>query len=115
MSLHIVILGLTLLLALGLFMFGWLTEQKAFFIGSFIIIMLSGVFIQAEQGILLGHQVEIVDSDTGLISYTNIEYPTSNPGVNLFSWVLVLLGGVLTAFSGISFVFSSPTNNPYHY
>ena len=114
MSLHIVLLGLVLLLALGFFVFGWLTESKIFFIGAFIVLMLAGIFIQAEQGIMLGSQVSGVAANGSFI-YSAIEYSTAVPSVNLISMMFVLIGGVLTAYSGIAFVFSSSEESPMHY
>ena len=114
MALHIILLGIILLLALGFFVFGWVTENKIFFVGAFIILMLSGVFIQAEQGIILEDRITGVD-DSGDFVYSNLEYSTSEPAVNLFSMLLVLVGGALTAYSGIAFVFSGSEKNQFHY
>lgn len=114
MTLHIIILGLVLLLALGFFIFGWVTENKIFFVGAFIILMLGGIFIQAEEGILLGDRIADVAAD-GSFVYEAIEYSTASPSVNLFSMMLVLIGGALTAYSGIAFVFSGSEQSQFHY
>ena len=115
MALHIIILGIILILALGFFVFGWVTENKIFLVGAFIILMLSGVFIQAESGILLGSRVSDV-ADDGSFVYEDISYSTTAPSGNLISMMLVLVGGVLTAYSGIAFVFSdSKDTSSFHY
>jgi formate-dependent nitrite reductase membrane component NrfD len=114
MALHIILLGLVLLMSLGFFVFGWITEHKIFFVAAFIVLMLSGIFIQAEQGIILEDRVSQINRDSSL-TYESVEYSTSEPSVNLFAWLLVLVGGCLTAYSGFVFVFSGPENNSFHY
>jgi len=114
MALHIILLGLVLLLSLGLFGFGWFSQNKAFFLGAFIVLMLSGVFIQAESGILLENRVNSFD-DSGNVTWEAVEYSTSVPSVNLFAWLLVLVGGALTAYTGFAFVFSESQSSPYHF
>lgn len=76
--------------------------------------MLGGIFIQAEEGILLGDRIADVAAD-GSFVYEAIEYSTASPSVNLFSMMLVLIGGALTAYSGIAFVFSGSEKSQFHY
>jgi len=109
MALHIILLGLILLLSLGFFVFGMFTQNKVFYLGAFLTLMFCGVFIQAEQGIITGHYYDTLGE------LQDISYSTTEPAVNMFSWILVLIGGALSAYSGIAFVFTGPEKTPFHY
>ena len=114
MGLHIILFGLVLLLAIGCFAFAMISNHKVFFVGAFIILMLSGFFIQAEQGIVIDREITGTDASGDFI-YSDVEFSTSEPSVNLFSWLLVLVGGALTAYSAFVFVFNDERESSFHY
>ncbi|MEO5350107.1 MAG: hypothetical protein H7836_10730, partial [Magnetococcus sp. YQC-3] len=91
-----------------------ISGNKVFLLGAFVVLMLSGLFIQVSDGVLLGYNANVYDDTTGW-SYDEVSYDMTNPAIYLISWLLVLVGGALVAYTSFSHIFDKGAVEPFHY
>ena len=77
--------------------------------------MLVGIFIQSSGGLIIDQRVSDINPETLEVTYEDVVYDLTEPTINMFSLLLVLIGGVLTAFTTFSLMFTKPESSPFHY
>jgi len=101
-------------LGVGAFVFGGITRQSHIFVLGCALLIGSGALLWGFNGLLLDHQVSLVNVDTGAITYTDVLVDMSNVGLTMLALVFVALG-VVSMFV-VDFVGASPVRrNTYHY
>lgn len=101
MAIELIVLSLLLFLFLGALIFGFVSEQKIFLLGAFLLLMFSGILIQSAGGVIVGHYYDV----EGV--YTASTVSLADPVMFLFSQTLFWVGLVVSAWLGLVAAFGS--------
>lgn len=114
MAVELVILVLLLLLSIGSFVFGILTDNKIFVLACFVLLMFTGVFLQSSGGVITGHYYS---DNTGVLVLNNIIVGLEEPMLYIFSQILFFVGLVVSAWIGLVGAFGkqSKSNSPFNF
>ena len=114
MALQLAILVLLLVFVLALFVLALVSGNKFFFIGSFLVLMFSGVLIQSSGGLII--DTLPTGFSSGAVSYTDTVVTLEDSGLYLFSQACFWIGLVMVAWTGLVSAFGSrPVASPFSF